>query len=118
MTRAFNKTTETYKRRMLRKNLPPPEIMLWKRLKTRSLSGYKFRRQYSVENFVLDFYSPELKLAIEIDGDSHFDEERDTARQKIIESYGIQFLRFTNEEVTKNIEGVLIRILEHIGHLP
>ena len=52
--------------------MPPAEIILWSRLKGRQLEGYKFRRQSGVEHFVLDFYGPELKLAVEIDGDSHY----------------------------------------------
>lgn len=111
MTRAFNKTSEKEKRRQLRNNMPPAEVLLWGKLKGKALSGYKFRRQFSVNKFVLDFYCPELKLAIELDGDSHFDPGKDEERQRMIESYGIRFLRFTNEEVYKNLEEVLLRIL-------
>jgi very-short-patch-repair endonuclease len=52
--------------------MPLAEIILWERLKNRQLEGYKFRRQYSVQDFVIDFYCPELKLAVEIDGESHY----------------------------------------------
>ena len=72
--------------------------------------GYKFRRQYSVSTYVVDFYCPELKLAVEIDGGSHFQkgsEDNDRQRQTFIESFGIRFLRFTNEDVFKNLEGVI-----------
>lgn len=65
---------------------------------------------------MVDFYCPQQKLAIEIDGDSHFAagaEEYDKERQEVIESYGISFLRFTNAEVRENIEGVVLRIKEH-----
>jgi very-short-patch-repair endonuclease len=74
------------------------------------MNGFKFRRQYSVNQYVIDFYCPELKLAIEIDGDSHhgyFSEKYDNERQKYIESFGIHFMRFTNEDVCNNIDGVL-----------
>jgi very-short-patch-repair endonuclease len=54
--------------------MPLAEIILWSRSKGRQLGGYKFRRQYSVEYFMIDFYCPELKLAIEVDGDSHYTE--------------------------------------------
>jgi len=65
----------------------------------------------------MDFYCPQLKLAIEIDGESHFtvgSEEYDRERQEVIESYGISFLRFTNTEVRENIEGVVLRIKEYL----
>ena len=72
MTQIFNKKTETIKRKLLRNNAPLPEIMLWSRLKSKQLGGYKFRRQFSIGRYVVDFYCPILKLALEIDGDSHF----------------------------------------------
>jgi len=71
--------------------MPKPEALLWARLKSKEL-GYKFRRQYSIGSFIVDFYCPELKLAIEVDGDSHFTddaEEADRVRENEIESYGI-----------------------------
>ena len=117
MTEVFNKTTELHKRRLLRRNMPQAEILLWAKLRGMGLKGHKFRRQYSVKNYVLDFYCPKQKLAIEIDGDSHFidgAEEYDRERQAVIESYGIRFLRFTNAEVSENIEGVIIRIMENL----
>ena len=72
--------------------------------------GYKFRRQYSVENFVVDFYCPAARLAIEIDGDSHFQKgssARDESRQAAIESFGSHFFRFRNVEVFEHLEVVL-----------
>jgi len=81
------------------------------------MMNYKFRRQYGVDNYVIDFYCPELKLAIEIDGDSHFvtgAEEYDINRQQHIEQFGIQFMRFTNVDVLNNLAGVLQTISEKI----
>ncbi|MCL5062816.1 MAG: endonuclease domain-containing protein [Nitrospiraceae bacterium] len=122
MTKVFNTTDEKIKRRMLRSNMPQVEVILWSKLKNNGLKGYKFRRQYSVEKFVIDFYCPKLKLAIEVDGDSHFVEGskiRDKERQAIVESFGITFLRFTNREIYENINGVLNKIVEHIeNNLP
>lgn len=117
MTKVFNKTDEKIKRKMLRKNMPQAEVILWSKLKDKGLDGYKFRRQYSVDQFVIDFYCPHLKMAIEIDGDSHFREGADIAdkeRQTIIESFGITFLRFTNKEIYENIEGVLEKIIQKL----
>ena len=81
------------------------------------MHGQRFLRQYGVEEYVLDFYCPKLKFAIEVDGDSHFvsgAEEYDKARQEYIESFGIQFIRFTNDEICKNLDGVCQEIYEKI----
>lgn len=99
--------------------MPTPEVILWNKIRNKQL-GFKFRRQYSVEKFILDFYCPEKKLAIEIDGDNHFrskTQEKDIWRQKIIEQYKISFLRFTNKEIMENIEGVLEIISERLNLL-
>ena len=96
--------------------MPKPEALLWSRLKVKAL-GYKFRRQFSIGSFIVDFYCPEIKLAIEVDGDSHFTEgaeEADRAREREIESYGITFLRFTNKDICENLDGVLERISERL----
>jgi very-short-patch-repair endonuclease len=117
MTQFFNKTIEKEKRRQLRNNAPPAEAIVWSKLKGKRLLEYNFRRQYSVGPYVIDFYCPALKLAVEIDGNSHFEEgakDGDYSRQAFIESFGIQFLRFTNEEVHNNLEGVLAAIAEVI----
>ncbi|OGW51445.1 MAG: hypothetical protein A2Y81_07475 [Nitrospirae bacterium RBG_13_43_8] len=117
MTRVYNRESEKLKRKMLRENLSQAEVLLWSKLKGKGLNNYKFRRQYSVGKFVIDFYCPKSKLAIEVDGDSHFVEgakERDRERQTIIETFGITFLRFTNREIYENIDGVLDKIVEHI----
>jgi len=116
LTQIYNRTTEKTKRKELRRNMTPAEIILWSKLKGKGI-GHKFRRQYSVGAFVLDFCCPAMKLAIEVDGDSHYTDEariRDDERQKIIENYGFKFLRFTNNEIAANINGVLSRIAQYI----
>ena len=80
--------------------------------------GYKFRRQYSVEKFVVDLYCPSARLAIEIDGDSHFQAgspARDEIRQAAIESFGLRFLRFRNVEVFEHLDVVLAAIERHLN---
>ncbi len=72
MTEIFNREAERGIRQSLRNTLPAAELMLWSKLKNRQICGRKFRRQFSVGPYVVDFYCPTLKLAIEIDGDSHF----------------------------------------------
>ena len=113
MTQFFNKTSEKEKRRILRNNMPSAEGLVWSRLRNSQVLGYKFRRQYSVGPYVIDFFCPALKLAVEIDGDSHFVTdaiENDERRQAFIELFGIHFLRFTNNEVNRELEAVIEKI--------
>jgi len=117
MTEHYNKSTMKERRRGLRKNLSKAEAIMWKHLSRRQMHGCKFRRPYSVDQYVLDFYCPELKLAIEVDGDSHFAtgaEEYDKERQEHIEAYRIRFLRFTNVDVCENLDGVCQDIFDTI----
>ena len=120
MTFIYNRTSEKLKRKQLRQNMTNCEKIIWAKLKNKQVENCKFRNQYSVAEFVVDFYCPELKLAIEIDGDSHFVEgaiEYDRDRQKFIESLGICFLRFTNDDVYHRLDGVLEKIVERIREL-
>ena len=90
---------------------------MWKNLSCKQMLGYKLRRQYGVDQYVIDFYSPELKLAVEIDGETHFrtgSKEYDEIRQKFLEGFGIRFLRFTNTDVYENLHGVLATISDAI----
>jgi very-short-patch-repair endonuclease len=106
MTKLFHETTEKLKRRQLRRNITKAEAIAWQKLRCKQIENCKFRNQYSVKQFVLDFYSPEIKLAIEIDGESHFQDAAahyDNERKIFIESTGINFLRFTNNQVYKTL---------------
>jgi very-short-patch-repair endonuclease len=117
MTMVFNKSNVKGRRKQLRRTMPEAEVILWSQLKNRQLSGIKFRRQYSVGGYVVDFYCAKKKLAIEIDGDSHYvlyAPERDEERQKWIEQFGIRFLRFTNDDVRMNLYSVLDAIDEAV----
>ena len=121
MVKIFNKNTVKANRKSLRKQMPPAEVALWQVLRNKQANGHKFRRQYSIEQYILDFYCPSAKLAIEIDGDSHFNEsavQADKIRQKIIEELGIRFLRFTNSDVCENLDGVFETILKNLPPLP
>jgi very-short-patch-repair endonuclease len=110
MNEFFNQKSEKEKRRHLRNTMPDAEVILWSRLKGRQLLGCKFRRQFSVGAFVMDFYSPEIRLAVELDGDSHFREgarEYDQQRTQFIERFGIRVMRILNSDVYENLGGVL-----------
>ncbi len=112
MTRHFNRVAQTPKRRRLRHNATPAEQRLWQHLKGGQLH-VKFRRQYSVDAYVIDFYVASHKLAIELDGDTHFTTEAieyDRQRTAHLEGFGIEVLRVTNRDVFENIEGVLTTI--------
>lgn len=106
----YNRFSENDKRKKLREVMPRAEVILWSKLKSRQFHGLKFRRQFGVGPFVIDFYCAKHKLAIELDGPSHFEddaEEYDKNRQQYIEQFGIQFLRFMNSEIYENLDGVL-----------
>lgn len=104
----YNKPSTLEKRRYLRKNMTEPEIKLWQYLRNEQL-GVKFRRQHSIGEYIADFYCSKLKLVIEIDGESHFNDEAieyDSIRTNFFKSLGIEVIRFNNDEVMTNIEGV------------
>ncbi|MFM7601024.1 MAG: endonuclease domain-containing protein [Pseudanabaena sp.] len=97
--------------RELRKNMTEAERKLWYDY-LRDLSK-RFYRQRPIDNFIVDFYCPALKLVIEIDGDTHSSQESqdyDLERSQRLEGYGLQVVRFTNEEVLADFEGVCLRI--------
>ena len=90
--------------------MPLAEKLLWGRLRGKQVEGCKFRRQYSIGAFVVDFYAPELKLAIELDGDSHAGADAqayDAERQAFLESKGARVVRFTNQQVYEALESVV-----------
>lgn len=96
--------------RKLRQDATDPEALLWACLRGRRMNNRKFRRQHPVEPYVLDFYCADLKLAIELDGGQHNTTEgkqHDKAREAFLRSQGIETLRFTNDEMMRNTDGVL-----------
>jgi very-short-patch-repair endonuclease len=100
-----------YFARQLRKNQTSAEELLWKVLKNRKYLGLKFRRQFVIDGFVVDFYCHELELVIELDGDIHKKQrDYDNFRQSIIQKRKTNFLRFKNQEVLENIGKVLEKI--------
>ena len=105
-------------RQKLRNDMPRSEKVFWQKIRSKQLR-VKFRRQFSIENFILDFYSPEIKLGIEIDGDSHFISNKSLSKDKnrdsiLLKKHNIKILRFTNTEVKENLEGCLGKLLKEI----
>jgi very-short-patch-repair endonuclease len=105
------------RRRELRRNQTDAEKVLWHHLRNRQLNGMKFLRQYSVGPYILDFYCSGLKFAIELDGGQHAEEDKreyDDFRSEYLKTHGIETVRFWNNEVMVNTEGVLERIAERL----
>jgi len=93
---------------------------MWEILRDRRLQGIKFRRQKPINIFVADFYCPELKLVVELDGEVHKDPRQaahDENRDFYLRSVGCTVLRFPNRDLFEDREAVLIRILETCSHL-
>ena len=116
MTRHFTKKSEQEKRRKLRRDMTYCERIVWIHLRKKQL-GYRFLRQYSVDHFVIDFYCPKLKLAVEIDGEYHNSDSQkkyDKNREKYLEKFGITFVRIKNEEFLGNPDRAFRKIEEKI----
>jgi len=118
MTILYNKSKTLEKRKSLRRNQTPQENILWAHLR-RNKYEVKFKRQYSVGPYVLDFYSPRNKLAIEIDGSQHIEnKEYDNERSRYLLILGIKVIRFWNNEINVNIDGVINKIISELNSLP
>jgi len=104
--------------REFRNNPTPAEKILWQKLKGKQVLSYDFHRQKPIGYYVVDFFCPKLMLAVELDGSVHETDYailRDERRQdSIMDEFGIQFLRFKNSEVEKNVDGVVGEIEEWI----
>jgi very-short-patch-repair endonuclease len=101
--------------RELRKQGTPAERMLWQKLRNKQLTGAKFRRQQSLGNYIVDFVCYEKRLIIEIDGGQHNEDKiagQDEKRTVWLESKGFRVIRFWNNEVFENIEGMVLKIQE------
>lgn len=117
MTEYFNKSEFKQRRKDLRNNPTKAEKLLWNVFKGKGLGGFKFRRQYGVGRYVIDFYCVKSKLAVETDGGVHDSEESqkyDKDREEFIKNFGIRILRIRNEEVESNIEGVINMIMDEL----
>jgi very-short-patch-repair endonuclease len=97
--------------RALRQTMTDAERRLWSALRDRRLEGYKFRRQYPIGPFILDFVCIEHRLVVEADGSQHADSEKDARRTAWLESRGWRVIRFWNNDILTNIEGVAEALL-------
>ena len=113
MRAQFNHPKLKDRRKELRKNQTDAERILWQKIKNKQINNLKFFRQYSVGPYILDFFCPKFRLAIELDGGGHSKEEvkiYDQERSVYLLEQDIQILRFWNNDVVKDIEGVLHKI--------
>jgi len=102
-----------------RKNPTLPEIRMWNEvLRMRHFSDYKFLRQKPIADFIVDFYCAELRLVIEIDGDSHAESvDHDARRTEVMNELGVSVARYTNDEVMANLGGVYDDLLRYVAQI-
>ena len=109
MTKLINDNNRLELRRKLRKTMTKSETILWKHIKGEQLL-VKFRRQVSIKNYIVDFYCPQLKLIVEVDGATHNETEifeKDIQRDKILRDLGFVVIRYNSERVFNNLNEVL-----------
>jgi very-short-patch-repair endonuclease len=117
MKSLHNDPTLKRRRRELRLNQTEAEKTLWSHVRSRQLYGMKFFRQYSVGPYILDLYCPQMRVAIELDGGQHTEDNRreyDATRSAYLKEHGIEVLRFWNHEVLGQTESVLRKITEKL----
>jgi very-short-patch-repair endonuclease len=109
---SFDKTRQ--RARELRQQMTPAEVVLWDRLRSRRLGGYKFRRQHPIGPYIADFYCAMRRLVVEVDGKVHIGQaEADEQRSQRMADYGYRVLRVSNQEIESDLESVMNRILCH-----
>jgi len=105
------------RRRELRSSRTPAEALLWKNLQRSQIDTTKFRRQHSIGPYIVDFYCPSSRLAVELDGQRRFDSTRsnyDMKRMRFLEQKGIRVLRFENRQVFESLDQVPGTIQAHL----
>lgn len=113
-----NRTEKKQQRRFPPDSMPPAERCRRQKPRSRQLPGIKSRRRHGIGPCIVDFYSPQLNLAIEAGGDTRFTDQATgygISRQRYIEKFGIHVLRFTNDEVLNNPGGVLFMLTRYVG---
>lgn len=117
MTKLYNRRCDLYKRRALRSRMTEAEQVLWQFLRKKKLKGHRFRRQFSIKGFVVDFYCPRIKTAVEVDGGYHTSDDQilyDKERDHILSGLGIKVIRVTNKEVLSKMKKTFAAIADNI----
>ena len=111
----FKKRNKITIAKKLRINSTDTEKYLWKYLRGKQLTGFKFRRQHTIGRYIVDFVNLERRIIIELDGGQHLENKKDKLRDKWLKERGYDVLRFWDNEVLMNVEGVLEVIKEKIS---
>jgi len=101
-------------RRHLRANLTPAESRLWTKLRSKQFRALKFRRQHGIGPYIVDFFCPAKSLVVEVDGDVHAErsvQKKDKERERYFQSLGLRVIRYNNDDVLNNLDGVLEDLL-------
>ena len=110
----YGASVEIFRRaEILRKHMTETESLIWDKLKYNQISGLKFRRQHPINQFIVDFYCHKARLVIEIDGKIHEQREvaeHDEGREYMLKGFGLEILRFKNEEILNDLERVISKI--------
>ncbi len=113
-----NEKEQKERRKQLRNNSTAAEVILWNELKGRKVGGLKFRRQQGLGPYILDFYCPEIRLCVELDGSSHdMKNEYDMSRTSYLNSQGIMVIRFPNDHVMSHVMSVVNEILRFANQI-
>ena len=113
----YNDSSLKFLRKKLRNNSTPAESALWEQLRAGRLDGTRWRRQYSIGNYIVDFYCPKARLCVELDGDVHYTMQGDTAdydRTEFLKQHDVTVLRFENREIWEDIDNVLLVIKQAV----
>ena len=119
IVRAYRRPEKQTLAEQMRQEMTPSEKRLWERLRANRLSGLSFRRQQIIGGFIADFYCRSARLVVECDGQVHAAQaEYDQERDQIIEAYNLRILRFTNDQITYDLQTVLVDILKAASQTP
>jgi very-short-patch-repair endonuclease len=111
-------TQRVERARRLRRHQTDVERILWLRLRNRRLGGFKFKRQFPIDRFIVDFVCADARVIVELDGGQHATSPTDAERTQVPEAFGYLILRFWNNEVLENLDGVLETILAALNKQP
>ncbi|MFI5329564.1 MAG: endonuclease domain-containing protein [Desulfobaccales bacterium] len=104
--------------RALRKNMTDAERLFWMKVRKKQLNGHQFYRQKNLGNYIVDFYCPSGQLIIEIDGGQHYSDRgiiKDKIRDSYLNNLGFKVVRFSDNEILTNIDGVLEHLFEYLS---
>ena len=111
----YNKELKSKARELRNQGVSIAERVIWKHLLRKKQTGFKFLRQRAIGNYIVDFFCPNLKLIVEIDGNSHFTKgDSDASRQSYLEERGFTVIRFTEDEVLNHLENVKLSLSHSI----